>query len=315
MVPAVTSKLARLTLGPLWETISARRWRHTQRRATNAKERPPAWLPRVVLVSVFVLVDLRLVLPPLVVGLPLGWDAVVYSEAARALFAGGDPWTAQGYAITFAAPPPSLIPFLPTAWLPDGLVSILWVGINAASAVYVVARLGLPRWYLLFPPVVLSTIAGSGALPLTALMVAGHGSLAIVGRLYNVVPYLILGRWRPLLVAAFLLALTLPWWPAFLESDARETLARQSEGLSAPLWMVPFALLGLVLLGRQNAAWLIVPVLWPSTQPYYAVIALPVLARMPLVALSLAIPVPGLAVAGMLLEASFARRPSPANRP
>jgi hypothetical protein len=276
--------------------------------------KPPGarWL-RAVLVSVFVLVSLRLVLPPLIVGLPFGWDAVVYAEAARAVLSGGDPWSSQGYAITFAAPPPSLVPFLPFAWMPDALVSVVWIGLNAASAVYVIRKLGLPWYYLAFPPIVLSTIAGSTALPVTALMVAGLGALGIFGRLYAALPYLIRGEWRPLLIGGVLIALTLPLWPSYLASDASETLAAQSEGLSALSvpWTVPFAVLGLVLLGRERAAWLIVPALWPDTQLYYAVIALPVLARMRLVALSLAIPIPGLVVVGMLAQWAVTRARGP----
>lgn len=269
-------------------------------------------LIRAVLIAVFVVVSLRLVLPPLIVGLPLGWDAVVYTEAARALLSGADPWATQGYAITFAAPPPSLLPFLPFVWLPDPVVSVLWVGINVVSAVYVVRRLALPWWWLLFPPIVLSVIAGSTALPVTALMVAGLGGLAIVGRVYAALPYAILGQWRPLVIGGLLMALTLPLWPAYLAArDAvTATLHVQSGGglsaLAVP-WLVPAGVLGLALLGRKRAAWLIVPALWPDTQLYYAVIALPVLARMPLVALSLAIPVPGLVVAGMLGQAAVER--------
>lgn len=53
---------------------------------------------------------------------------------------------------------------------------------------------------------------------------------------------------------------------------------------------------------------MVVPTLWPETQLYYAVIALPVLARMPFVTLSLSIPIPGLIVAGLLAQAAIDRR-------
>lgn len=186
-----------------------------------------------ILIAAFVVVGVRLVVPPLVVGLPFGWDAVVYTEAARAVLTGEDPWMARGYGIAYAAPPPSLVAFLPFAWLPDPVVSAIWVGINAASALLVVRRLELPWYWIGFPPIVLSTIAGSTALPVTALMLAGFGGLGVFGRLYAALPYLVRWEWRPVLVGAGLVALTLPLWPAYLTSSASETLAAQSEGLSA----------------------------------------------------------------------------------
>ena len=71
---------------------------------------------------------------------------------------------------------------------------------------------------------------------------------------------------------------------------------------------LPTVVAGLVLLGRERAAWLVVPALWPDSQPTYAVIALPVLVRLPIVALSLAIPIPGLVAFGLLGEALLERR-------
>jgi hypothetical protein len=274
---------------------------------------------RAILVAAFVLVDLRLVIPPVVVGLPFGWDARVYTEAARIVLAGGNPWT-EGGPIAFAAPPPSVIPFLPLVGMSDQAVSVLLVGLNVAAAAYVIDRLRLPWYFVLFPPIVLSTIAGSLALPAIAAVLVGTeawGGLAILARIYMAVPYAILGQWRPLLVGAALVVLSLPMWPMFLESRevAAATLARQSGGglsaLALP-WTVPIAVLALVLLGRDRAAWLAVPALWPDTQLYYAVIALPVLRTMPWATLALAVPIPGLVVVGLAVEAMRTRATWPA---
>ena len=105
---------------------------------------------RPVLIAVFTVVTFGLALPPLLVGLPFGWDAVVYTEAARAWLRGANPWTSQGYAIGYAAPPPSFLPYVPFAPLPDPVVSAAWIAIALGSAVYCLRRLGLPAWWLLF---------------------------------------------------------------------------------------------------------------------------------------------------------------------
>ncbi|MEX1173131.1 MAG: hypothetical protein WEG56_11030 [Chloroflexota bacterium] len=264
---------------------------------------------RPITVAVFALVTVRLAVPPVIVGLPFGWDAPVYTEAARAWLEGGNPWAAHGYAFPFAGPPPSLLPFVPFIVLPAGATSAAWVGIAAASAVYALRRLQLPLWWLLFPPVSLGIMAGSSALLVTALLVRGGvlaDGAAVLTRVYAAIPLVLRRRWRSLIVAAGMLAVTLPMWPQWLAERERWAAAFAGvEGLSAtsvPL-LIPFALVGLAVMGSERAAWLAVPVLWPDTQLYYAVIALPALVRSPFVTLSLAIPVPGLVVWGMLGQA------------
>ena len=266
---------------------------------------------RIVLPVVFGAVSLWFVIPPVLVGLPFGWDAVVYTHAAKALLAGTDPWLARGYAIGFAAPPPSLIPFLPFVWLPDWAISVSWVGISGVSAVYSVRKLGLPWWWLLFPPITLGVMAGSGALLCIALLIHGGviaDGLAVATRIYAVLPLAILGRWRSVGVSLGILISTALFldWPAYI--GARERVAALFQGGAANLsalavpWLIPIAVGCLFLLGRRRAAWLVVPMLWPFTQPYYAVIALPVLAELPFTALALALPVPGIGVAGMVAD-------------
>jgi len=126
---------------------------------------------RPVLIAVFTVVTLGLAIPPLLVGLPFGWDAVVYTEAARAWLEGANPWTSQGYAIGYAAPPPSFLPYILFAPLPDPVVSAAWIVIALGCALYCLRRIGLPAWWLLFPPVSLGIMTGSSALLVTALLV------------------------------------------------------------------------------------------------------------------------------------------------
>jgi TCP-1/cpn60 chaperonin family len=283
-------------------------------------------LARDLVIVVFGVISLRYLIPPLVGGLPFGWDAVVYTHAARALLDGGDPWLARGYAIGFAAPPPSLIPFLPFAWMSDAAVSISWVAIAAASAVYSVRRLGLAWWWLAFPPITLGVAAGSGALLGLALMAYGSttaNAAAVAIRIYSALPLALLGHWRSAAASVLLLAVSAPFldWPAYIAG--RDRVAATFQGGAANLSafaapaLVPLAVVCLLLMGRTRAAWLIVPVLWPWTQPYYAVIALPVLVSMPWVAFTLAIPIPGLIVAGLaaqLMADRFPTRTTPSEK-
>jgi hypothetical protein len=269
---------------------------------------------RAVLIAVFVVVTLRLAIPPLVVGLPFGWDAVVYTQAAREWLQGGNPWMLRGYANGFAAPPPSFLPFVPFTLLPDQVVSVLWVGIALLSAVYCLRRIGLPAWWLLFPPVSLGIMTGSSALLVTALLLRGSvltDGFGVITRIYAALPLVVLGRWRSLVVAGVLLLASAPMpWGLYWEERAR--VGQLLEGTadlsaaSAP-WLVPLAVVGLVLLGRWRAAWLIVPTLWPNTQLYYSVIALPVLGSMPLLALTMAVPIPGMIVLGIFAEVALER--------
>jgi len=243
----------------------------------------------------------------------IGWDALIYTDAARALVAGRDAWGWAGGSALYAAPPPGLLPFFPFLWLPDPLVAAGWTAVAAASGVYVLRKLRLPMWWLAFPPVLVAILAGSTALPVTALLVRGGAiaqGAAAAFRVYAAIPLAILGRWRALGFAAVIVIVTAPFldWPRFLThfSSISAALDFQAEGgksaASVP-WLIPVAVACLFLLGRRRAAWLIVPALWPYAQNYYSVLALPVLGGMPLVALSLAVDrVPGLVVVGLLAQ-------------
>jgi hypothetical protein len=295
-----------------------------------------------------------------------GWDAVVYTQAARDLLAGGDPWVTQVFSINFAGPPTSLLPFLPFVALPDTLVAAAWVAIGFGSSLYAIRRLGLPMWWLAFPPVVIGIAAGSSAPLVVALVVkagfadrmfrveraeaaeaadtahAGEsadiagpvrllpvdgdfgvlltrrvaaGAAAILIRPYVALPAILLARWRSLILAAAAVVVTAPFlaWPAFINDlpQVEQALVNQANGgLSAagsPI-LILLAVTGMFALGRRRAAWLIVPALWPNTQLYYASLALPVLAEMPLVALAIASPAtPGLIAVGIYAQAVWER--------
>ena len=261
-----------------------------------------------------------------IVSTGFAWDAVLYTHAAQALLEGGDPWAAVERFGRFAGPPPSLLPYLPTAWLPDVVVAAVWTVIPLVSAIYILRRLRLPLWWLLFPPVSLAILTGSSTLPVMALIVRG-GALAdgaaIAARVYSAVPLAALGRWRGFVVAAAIVVASAPFlgWPQFIDqlpavSDALREQTDGGQSAAAVPWLIPVAAVCLLLLGRRRAAWLLVPALWPFTQGYYAVIALPVVAQAPLVALALSVnDVPGAVVVGLVAQVAVERlgiwRPRP----
>jgi hypothetical protein len=245
----------------------------------------------------------------------LGYDALLYRDAAATWLNRGDPWAITG-GIAFAAPPPSLLPFVPLAWMPDALLVVTIIAASLVAYLWVLRRLGMPLWWLLFPPFIEATLVGNPNVLILAALVGGHplaAGVSVVAKVYAAIPLVLQGRWRGIVIGAGLCLLSLAAWPMYLASLGRvtETLAAQSFGgtpaIAPTFVLVPLAIVGLVAIGRERASWLTVPALWPSVQLGYGVLAVPALTRSPLVAMSLAVPVPGLVVVGMLAEVSLAR--------
>ena len=101
-----------------------------------------------------------------------------------------------------------------------------------------------------------------------------------------------------MLIATVIVLVTAPLlpWGQFLERwpEISRLLSEQSQGgMSAWFFpiLVPFAAIALVVMGRERASWWFIPALWPSTQWYYTLMAMPALT--PLTAAVLAAPVQG----------------------
>ncbi len=222
-------------------------------------------------------------------------DARLYLEATRAYLAGADPWAVSYAGILFAAPPPTLLPLVPFALLPDPMGWIVLGGLCIAGAVATLHLLDLPWWWLLFPPIVHGIVSGNVQLLLLPLMLRGLGWAAGYLKLYAIVPEVILGHWKQVAIFVALLVATAPLlpWSRYLArmGEINAVLADQSSfGLSTSgslLFLVP-ALGAMWVVGRERSAWLVVPALWPSQQWYYATLVLP--ARSRVVAFVLAIP-------------------------
>lgn len=256
-----------------------------------------------------------------------GFDIRLYRMAADAWLAGQNPWTPtlafdRFHMVTYAGPPPTLLPSLMLAWIPIDVVVLLFTLLSGGAAMWTIHQLKLPVWWILFPPIFSGIWVGNLNIIVIALLVSGSslgGGIATVFKIYAAVPLLILGRWKALVAAGAILVLTLPFlpWAAFLTEYPRISalLTGQAWGgetsvLTSPLATVGAAI-GILLLGRNRAAWLAVPTLWPATQLHYTVLALPVLS--PVLAAFATYTHPGFLGLGVMLCALWSRRDAVAN--
>lgn len=252
----------------------------------------------------------------------LGSHAVVYADAAAAWLTGANPWTVGPPAVVFAGPPTMLLPFAPFAFLPGEVTRVVWVVGMLLAAVWALRRLGLPGWWVGFPPVFESIVLGHPEVLVLLLLTATGwvSGLAAIVKPYAAAALLAERRWPAFAVAiAVGLAtfLFLPWgrflaeWP-----QISATLARQNTGDSVfgnlPLMVV--AVVALASLGPRRALWLGVPLLWPNAQHNYKTIAVPALP--PVVAVLWSLPIAGMTLVGIVaysvLDRIDRRRPLPA---
>jgi hypothetical protein len=226
-----------------------------------------------------------------------GLDLRLYRDAAILALDGGNPWRTLPGGGSFAAPPPTLLFYLPTAFvsLPVATAAAMIIGIG--SAFWIVRRLDLPWWWLAFPPLVESIVVGNpDASVLALVLITGPAAgLGAALKVYAAIPLLAQRRWRALAVTVGLFALSLPLWPEYVASleTVRQALAAQAITLSAwASWALVPAMGALYALRRHGAEWLVVPAVWPYTQGHYATIAMPALksSRLAAAIMSLAIP-------------------------
>jgi hypothetical protein len=243
----------------------------------------PAW---------FVVIDALWIVKPDALAI----DARHYQRAASAWLAGGDPWAVTESGIPYAASPHTLLFYAPTSVLPLTVATWLWVGLGIAASVWLVRKLGLPIWWLAFPPLFHSMWNGNPQTIALALLVQGSvvGAVAAVGlKLYAAIP--LLTRWRHLVIALAVLAvvtLVLPW-QLYLDRGlgvgSHLQTAWNGSAWRIPILVIP-TLAALWVLRRQGAEWFAVPAVFPATQFYYVAMALPALVGRPIVAALLALP-------------------------
>jgi hypothetical protein len=235
------------------------------------------------------------------------FDARLYLDATRAWLAGGNPWDVQLAGNNFAAPPPTLLAFAPLTLLPSGLDVAVVALVVVGGAVATVRMLHLPWWWLLFPPLVQCVLSANVQSLIVPLILLPGGALAIVLKIYAGLPLAILGRWRSLLLAAGVVLASVPVlpWSTYISEFAliSQRLADQSK-LTLPtgllLLLSPLILAALIVVGRERAAWLVIPAIWPSQQFYYGTIAMPTRSKIATALVALPVPGNGLLALGAL---------------
>ena len=226
----------------------------------------------------------------------LGIDGRIYYRAAVAWVGGGDPWAAgvavNGFSFDFAGPPPTVLVFVPFAWLSEDVFNGAWLALSLGAALFTLHRLRLPLWWLSFPPVAQAVLVGNPQVVCLAVLVAGSNvfaSLAIPFKAYAALPLLGEFRWRPIAILAAACSASLALWPDLWLTYLREFGAISTRlttesfgGFSAtrdPLLfaLTVAALVALAFVDRRAAGWLAVPAAWPDSQFFYSAFALPVI--------------------------------------
>jgi hypothetical protein len=239
-----------------------------------------------------------------------GLDLRIYRAAAMAVLQGGDPWSAGAEGFRFAATPPTLLAYIPAAVLNESVGIAIYGLATVFAAVFVVRRLELPIWWLLFPPLAESVIVLNPDVLVIALLLSSRrvAWLAVVLKIYAVIPLALQRRWVAVVVGCAASIVALPLWLAFLEQRGpiTDALASQSlGGISAwGSWLVIPTTIALLILRGRGAAWLVVPALWPFTQLHYATIAMPAARRSPTLAFLLSFAIPMFPAYAVIVEAT-----------
>jgi hypothetical protein len=213
-------------------------------------------------------------------GTLVGSDGLRYWWASHDFLSGHSPWDRFYGGGSYAGSPTAVLAFVPFALLPPWAFLAIWFPLTVASAVYIVRRLGLSWWWLLYPPLIDGVMRLQPTVVLVALVLAGLGGLAAALKVIAIPPLIGDFRWRALAIfvaisgASFLAApaLWLEYVARFTELSDR--LLRELPG-SPPLLTIPAALAA-ISLGPRRAGWLLIPVAWPGWEYHYGVLLLPV---------------------------------------
>ncbi|HZL32534.1 MAG TPA: hypothetical protein VFC81_00990 [Verrucomicrobiae bacterium] len=239
---------------------------------------------------------------------PLGIDARIYYRGVVAWLGGGNPWDATvvvgGSAYHYAGSPVTTVLLAPAGLLSEDVFTGLWLVLTWVAAAWILRRVHLPIWWLLFPPISEALFSANPQLIVLALILADRSWLAAIAtglKVYAFIPLAGEGRWRAIGVAVVFNAATIViapgLWLRYI--DLFGTISGRLEyesiqGFSAfyfpALLVLTIVALGLLALrDRRAAGWLAVPALWPASQLHYSTMALPVMS--PLLAFFLAIPI------------------------
>ncbi len=144
----------------------------------------------------------------------LAVDLRIYRAAASAAINGGDPWRAGAEGLTFAGIPPTLIPYVPAALLPEWLAIAVYGVLSVLAAVIALRALRLPPWWLLFPPLAEGIVVLNSDVFVIALLLAGRRwtFAAILFKVYAAVPLLFQRRWLAVVLGGLVCARIAARW-------------------------------------------------------------------------------------------------------
>jgi hypothetical protein len=272
-----------------------------------------------VLASWFIAISLMRI--ALIAPTGIGFDGRLYRLATATWLGGGDPWHVSLGGVFYAAPPPSLLPFVPLTWLPEDAAIGLLITAAIAANVFAIRRLGLPLWWLAFPPLVDGIWNANVHVFVVPLVLVGLAPIATLLKIYAAAVPFVRGPTRAwVLSIALIVAVSpvLPWglYLGELPSILQQLRQQSGGGISVTAFPPAIALLMAVValfamrdVGRERSGWFFVPVLWPSTQWYYGSLALP--GATSFAAAILAVPLVGgpfLALVDMAIELRIRRR-------
>jgi hypothetical protein len=240
-----------------------------------------------------------------------GTDAEIYYRAAAAWLSGGSPWNASstwgGDTYHFYALPPTVLLMAPFTIIPEAIFVPGFVALQAVAAIWVLRRLRLPLWWLLFPPISVGVVVGNPSLMVMALLLAPNvvaKAFAPLVKVYAALPLVGEREFRAFGIAVFLGVATIGltyglWLDFFHELGAREArlMAESGGGFSAQVLPVVVPLMGIILIALaiydfRAAGWLAPIAIWPASQLHWSTLAMPVMT--PMLAAMLAMDVPGM---------------------
>jgi hypothetical protein len=248
----------------------------------------------------------------------LGFDGWLYREAAATWLAGGDPWSVGADNVHYAGTPATVLAFVPTTLISEGVWRIGSIVLCAAAAVYALRRATLPLYWLIYPPLFAGIILGQPGVLILALLVSPAAFVAPIIKATGGIPLL----WRPahLVAAGFVVLAAVLVAPALWRDwlgrlPALSTRLETELQGGSPGWLVALGAVALLVIIRyrpQHAPWLAIPALWPLPEYHYGILALPT--GVPLLLAAVAIvpgQVPIVLYAGWLVVADRFERARP----
>lgn len=213
-------------------------------------------------------------------GTLVGSDGLRYWWAAHDYMVGLSPWDRFYNGGSYAGSPTAVLAFLPFALLPAAAFLAMWIPLVVASALYIVRRLRLPLWWMLFPPLVDAVFKLQPTVVLVAAILAGFGGIAACLKVIALPALVGELRWRALAAFAAITALSVVvapgLWSEYVSrfGELSGRLVSELHGGLSPL-AIPAAIAALTL-GPRRAGWLLIPVAWPDFEYHYGIFLLPV---------------------------------------